>query len=63
MDIVKVVRPVRTYEAPRIFGKTVLSGPSDPNVPQGQADATHVMTGVDKLHAKGIKGKGIKIGM
>ncbi|KAH7097657.1 subtilisin-like protease [Auriculariales sp. MPI-PUGE-AT-0066] len=24
-------------------------------------DSTHVMTGVDKLHAKGIKGKGIKV--
>ena len=29
----------------------------------GDSDSTHKMTGVDKLHAEGIFGKGIKIGI
>ncbi|KAH7096447.1 subtilisin-like protease [Auriculariales sp. MPI-PUGE-AT-0066] len=63
LDGVKSVHPVKTYELPRTFNAHVLSGPSDPNLPKGSPDSTHVMTGVDKLHAKGIKGKGIKVGI
>ena len=63
MDIVKSIYPVRTYEVPRILGSRAVSKRESPNVLRNQSDSTHIMTGVDKLHAQGFKGKGIKIGM
>ncbi|KZV90011.1 subtilisin-like protease [Exidia glandulosa HHB12029] len=63
LDSVKSVRPVRPFDRPRVIGKHVLSGPKDANAPAGDSDSTHKMTGVDKLHAAGIFGKGIKIGI
>ncbi|EJD37069.1 subtilisin-like protein [Auricularia subglabra TFB-10046 SS5] len=55
------VRPVYRYPAAKPISLHVASGPSDPAVwPSGQS--THVMTGVDKVHAQGYTGKGIKIG-
>ncbi|KZV93701.1 subtilisin-like protease [Exidia glandulosa HHB12029] len=59
---VKAVRPVVVFPQPQTFDRHIPSGPSDPRVPP-DSFSTHVMTGVDKLHAQGITGKGIKIGI
>ncbi|KAF8521827.1 subtilisin-like protease [Gautieria morchelliformis] len=59
---VKAIRPVTQYPAPKPVQKIIPNGPTDPAVPP-DSESTHVMTGVDKLHAEGIFGKGIKIGM
>ncbi|KAH7104317.1 subtilisin-like protein [Auriculariales sp. MPI-PUGE-AT-0066] len=55
---VKSVHPVRIYEAPRVTAHDVGSAQKKP----GQY-LPILMTGVDKVHAAGNKGKGIKIGI
>ncbi|EJD37073.1 subtilisin-like protein [Auricularia subglabra TFB-10046 SS5] len=56
------VRPVHKYQAPTPVHLHVASGPGDPAAyPYGQS--VHIMTGVDKVHAQGFKGKGVKIGI
>ncbi|KAF7315418.1 Pyrolysin [Mycena indigotica] len=58
---VVAIRPIRTYARPKpVLIKAGIS-PKDAGLPD--AESTHVMTGVDKLHAKGITGKGVKIGI
>ncbi|KAL0952205.1 hypothetical protein HGRIS_008814 [Hohenbuehelia grisea] len=57
---VKAVRPVMRIPRPVTFDDFTVSDPSDPRVPPM---GTHLMTGVDKLHAEGITGEGIKIGV
>jgi subtilisin family serine protease len=39
-----------------------VTGPDDPNIP-ADTESTHIMCGVDKLHAEGLAGAGIKIGI
>ncbi|KAF7357681.1 Minor extracellular protease vpr [Mycena venus] len=57
---VVAIRPVRSYPRPApVFSKTC--SPGDAGLPD--SESTHITTGVDKLHAKGITGKGIKIGI
>ena len=64
MDVVKAIYPLRTFEPPRTVDKRIITrAPEGPNAPSGSRDSTHIMTGVDKLHAQGFKGKGVKIGM
>ncbi|KXN90803.1 Minor extracellular protease vpr [Leucoagaricus sp. SymC.cos] len=58
---VKAIRPVVKFTIPKPVFKHVVTGPNDPVPPD--AESTHFMTGVDKLHAQGIRGKGIKIGI
>lgn len=57
------MRPVRPFDRPRVFGEHVLADKDDANLPAGDPDSTHKMTGVDKLHAAGLFGKGVKIGI
>ncbi|KIM45529.1 hypothetical protein M413DRAFT_442200 [Hebeloma cylindrosporum] len=59
---VKAIRPVRSFKAPELVERHVLSGKSDPQLPP-DSFSTHVMTGVDKVHAEGNIGNGIKIGI
>ncbi|KAJ7680663.1 subtilisin-like protease [Mycena polygramma] len=59
-DGVVAIRPVRSYSRPVPVSSKKCS-PGDAGLPDPQS--THIMTGVDKLHAKGITGKGIKIGI
>ncbi|TFK44150.1 pyrolysin [Crucibulum laeve] len=59
---VKAIRPVRKFDRPKPVLTHVVSGVNDPALPP-DSESTHIMTGVDKLHAQGIKGKGIKIGI
>ncbi|KAJ7646960.1 subtilisin-like protease [Roridomyces roridus] len=54
------IRPVKTYKAPKPVSSKIVS-PGDKGLPD--SESTHVVTGVDKLHAMGITGKGIKIGI
>ncbi|EJD50489.1 subtilisin-like protease [Auricularia subglabra TFB-10046 SS5] len=63
LEGVKSVRPVRLFDRPRPINLHVLNGADDKNVPGGDKDSTHIMTGVDKLHKERITGKGIKIGI
>ncbi|EJD47452.1 subtilisin-like protein [Auricularia subglabra TFB-10046 SS5] len=59
---VVAVRPIMRLPMPEPLEHHVVSDPKDPAVfPNGQS--THYMTGVDKVHAQGFKGKGIKIGI
>jgi hypothetical protein len=39
-----------------------VSGPDDTCIP-ADTESTHIMCGVDKLHAEGLAGAGIKIGI
>ncbi|KAH6897589.1 pyrolysin [Coprinopsis sp. MPI-PUGE-AT-0042] len=56
---IKAIRPVVRIDAP----KPAFARPADgPSLPDG-IPAQHKMTGVDKLHAEGITGKGVKIGI
>ncbi|KAK7032714.1 minor extracellular protease vpr [Favolaschia claudopus] len=57
---VVAIRPVRTFPRPVPVSFKHIS-PGDKGLPD--SESTHISTGVDKLHAKGITGKGIKIGM
>ncbi|KAI0319168.1 pyrolysin [Amylostereum chailletii] len=59
---VKAIRQVTRIQGPKPVKVHVLSGTDDPEVPPS-AESTHIMTGVDKLHAEGIFGAGIKIGI
>ncbi|KAI0081943.1 subtilisin-like protease [Panus rudis PR-1116 ss-1] len=59
---VKAVRPVVRIPAPKPLNVHVVKDPSDPAVPP-DSESTHILTGVNKLHAQGILGKGVKIGI
>ncbi|KAG5646298.1 hypothetical protein DXG03_003895 [Asterophora parasitica] len=72
---VKAIRPVTKFKRPEPVFTQSVSGPKDPAVPV-DTQSTHKITsmddrslitmylqGVDKLHALGITGKGIKIGI
>ncbi|KAI0049871.1 subtilisin-like protease [Auriscalpium vulgare] len=56
------IRPVIVVPAPKPVESHIISGPNDANVPP-DTQSTHVLTGVDKLHAEGRFGAGIKIGI
>lgn len=62
MPGVQAIRPVTLIPPPKPVFSHVVTGKSDPAVP-ADTESTHVITGVDKLHAQGITGKGIKIGI
>ncbi|CAA7260648.1 unnamed protein product [Cyclocybe aegerita] len=61
---IKAIRPVVRYERPNPVKSHVVTGPDDrdPSIP-ADGQSTHVLTGVDKLHAEGLLGEGIKIGI
>ncbi|KAK7005815.1 subtilisin-like protease [Favolaschia claudopus] len=57
---VVAIRPVRTFSRPIPVSSKIVS-PGDPGLPD--SESTHITTGVDKLHARGIRGKGMKVGI
>ncbi|KAF8893560.1 subtilisin-like protease [Infundibulicybe gibba] len=59
---VKAIRPVQRFDRPNPVKVHVVTGPNDPAIPV-DTQASHVLTGVDKLHAQGITGKGVKVGI
>ncbi|KAH8107723.1 subtilisin-like protease [Cristinia sonorae] len=59
---VKAVRPVVRIPGPKPVSMHVVTGVNDPALPP-DSESTHILTRVDKLHAQGIAGKGVKIGM
>ncbi|KAJ6625831.1 subtilisin-like protease [Mycena sp. CBHHK59/15] len=59
-DGVVAIRPVRTFARPKPVESKHVS-PGDSGLPD--SESTHVTTGVDKLHAQGITGRGVKIGI
>lgn len=61
-DNVVAVRPVLTFQPPALVRTHSLTGSSDPALPP-DTQSTHVMTGVDMVHAGGNFGQDIKIGV
>lgn len=72
LPAVKSIWPVRLYERPTLIDAVAPGNSSENRVveralhkrqPNGTSDgnAPHVMTQVDRLHAEGITGKGVKI--
>ncbi|KAF9488779.1 pyrolysin [Pleurotus eryngii] len=59
---VRHIQPVLRIRRPLPIHHTTIESPTDPNIPKN-ALSTHLMTGVDKVHAKGLFGEGIRIGM
>ncbi|KAF9547696.1 subtilisin-like protease [Agrocybe pediades] len=59
---VKSIRPVVRFDPPKPVKSHVVTGPNDAQVPP-DGESTHILTGVDKLHAQGLIGTGIKIGI
>ncbi|EIN11775.1 subtilisin-like protease [Punctularia strigosozonata HHB-11173 SS5] len=61
---IQALRPVISIPSPKDQLKKleIVKSRSDPHVP-ADTESTHILTGVDKLHAKGVLGKGIKIGI
>ncbi|PBK95398.1 pyrolysin [Armillaria gallica] len=59
---IKSVRPVQLYNRPAPVFSHIVSGINDAAIPP-DSQSTHILTGVDKLHAAGITGAGIKIGI
>ncbi|KAG9227173.1 hypothetical protein CCMSSC00406_0004288 [Pleurotus cornucopiae] len=59
---VRHIQPVLRIRRPLPVHHTTIESPNDPNVPKN-ALSTHLMTGVDKVHAKGLFGEGIRIGI
>ncbi|KAJ7723575.1 subtilisin-like protease [Mycena metata] len=60
LDGVVAIRPVRTYTRTMPISSRPVS-PGDAGLPD--SEATHITTGVDRLHAHGFTGKGVKIGI
>ncbi|CEL56903.1 Minor extracellular protease vpr OS=Bacillus subtilis (strain 168) GN=vpr PE=1 SV=1 [Rhizoctonia solani AG-1 IB] len=61
-DGVQSIVPVYSHSLPDPIDPQILSGPYQSSQ-QRSAQSSHVMTGVDKLHAEGTMGKGITIGI
>ncbi|CAA7260654.1 unnamed protein product [Cyclocybe aegerita] len=59
---VKSIRPVLSFRRPKILFNHVVTGVDDPELPV-EPLSTHVMGNVDKVHAEGNIGRGIKIGI
>ncbi|KAI0786658.1 pyrolysin [Abortiporus biennis] len=59
---VKAVRPVISLSIPKPVKTHVVTGIDDPELPP-DIESTHILTGVDKLHAQNITGTGVKIGI
>ncbi|PBK73462.1 pyrolysin [Armillaria solidipes] len=59
---IKSVRPVQLYNRPVPVFSHVVTGINDAAIPP-DSQSTHILTGVDKLHAAGITGAGVKIGI
>ncbi|KAF6763347.1 pyrolysin [Ephemerocybe angulata] len=59
---IKAIRPVVLIPRPIPASVKAVTDKSDPAVPK-TPQSTHIMTGVDKLHAEGLTGKGVKIGI
>ncbi|KAG8728430.1 hypothetical protein FRC11_011074 [Ceratobasidium sp. 423] len=62
-DGVQRIIPVYSHSLPDPIDPQILSGPYQPPSQPRDTQSSHVMTGVDKLHAQGTLGKGIKIGI
>ncbi|KIP04605.1 hypothetical protein PHLGIDRAFT_492880 [Phlebiopsis gigantea 11061_1 CR5-6] len=62
MPGVQAIRPVIRVQAPKPVSQHIVTGPTDPAIP-ADTESTHIITGVDKLHAQGITGKGVKVGI
>lgn len=58
-----MIIPIYYHPIPDPIDPYVPSGPEDPAVQRKDTLSTHLMTGVDKLHAAGLLGQGIKIGI
>ncbi|ELU36403.1 pyrolysin [Rhizoctonia solani AG-1 IA] len=60
---VQSIIPVYSHSLPDPIDPQILYGPYQPPSQPQDTQSSHVMTGVDKLHAQGTLGQGIKIGI
>ncbi|KAJ7085847.1 subtilisin-like protease [Mycena crocata] len=60
---VEAIRPIVKVPAPEQVLFVILTSVMDPKAAGVDSYSTHVMTGVDKVHAQGNFGNGIKIGI
>ncbi|KAL0581906.1 hypothetical protein V5O48_000136 [Marasmius crinis-equi] len=56
------IRPIVRIPRPQTFNQVIISDANNPNR-TSDSFSTHVMTGVDKVHAEGNYGQGISIGI
>ncbi|KAH7338235.1 pyrolysin [Rhizoctonia solani] len=59
---VELIAPVYLHPAPKPVFRQAMQAAANGTTPK-DSFSTHVMTGVDKLHAEGFFGQGIKIGI
>ncbi|KEP44972.1 minor extracellular protease vpr protein, partial [Rhizoctonia solani 123E] len=59
---VQSITPIYLHSPPKLSSRQVIEGIAGTTVPKDMF-SPHVMTGVDKLHAEGYFGKGVKIGI
>ncbi|KAJ3522214.1 hypothetical protein NMY22_g11986 [Coprinellus aureogranulatus] len=57
---VKSIRPIVKFNRPKPVSRKTVTSMDDPDIP-AYARSSHVMTGIDKLHAEGLSGNGIQI--
>ena len=57
---VKSIKPVFLHARPMPVSTHIVTGKGDPKLP-ADTFSTHIMTGVDRLHAEGLSGRGIKV--
>ncbi|EEB98352.1 hypothetical protein MPER_02153, partial [Moniliophthora perniciosa FA553] len=62
MPGIKAIRPARFLERPTPMKNIVAPDVDDPSLPP-DSQSTNIFTGVDNVHAQGITGKGIKVGI
>ncbi|KAF8725334.1 Subtilisin-like protein, partial [Rhizoctonia solani] len=60
---VQSIIPVYSHSLPDPIDPQILYGPYQPPSQPQDTQSSHIMTGVDKLHAQGTLGQGIKIGI
>jgi subtilisin family serine protease len=53
----------QTWQSKKLFLTAPAAQPQPPGGPASSGPSVHSMTGVDKLHAAGIRGKGAKVGV
>ncbi len=59
---VVAIHPVMLHERPKLPYMHTITGADDTLIPK-DTQSTHKMCGVDKLHAEGTIGAGVKIGI
>ncbi|KAH6897537.1 peptidase [Coprinopsis sp. MPI-PUGE-AT-0042] len=57
---VKAIHPVRAFEIPKTVTERIAGNSVDAELPP-LGTASHILSGVDRIHARGIYGSGVKV--